>query len=313
MIGSAKRHLRRAIPAYIILAVLFLVAAVFSKDFRSPSNLASVVAQSTPLAVAAIGQTFALLMGGIDLSVGSVVSFSTLVMAKLSAGGIPQTLGAALLALAFGALVGLVNGVGITRFHIPPMIMTLSTQALVKGCALYWMPAPGGKLNLQATMFMQQSWGVLSVFGMLLLILYAGTLVYLHRSRAGLRLYAVGANERHALESGLRPGQLKTRGYLFSGLFAALAGVLLAFRMFSGDPVVGDAYSMESVAAVVVGGTALSGGLGGTLGSLAGAFVLSMTNNMLNMLGIFAYYQYIVKGVILVLALALFEARGGRT
>ncbi|MBN2981862.1 ABC transporter permease [Cohnella algarum] len=310
--GSLSKHAKLAIPVYALLFVLLAVTSLLSPTFRTTDNFVNIVAQVAPLAIVAIGQTIALLLGGIDLSVGSVVSFSTVVMALVSdqAGfGLP---GSILLCLAAGAFVGLVNGIGIVRFRIPPLIMTLSTMTIVKGAALYLLPSPGGAVHMGFMEFMTDGWGIVTVAGVLIAILYVFFFVFLSSTRTGRYIYAAGGDEVHAQKSGVPVVRIQLTGYMLSGLLAAAGGIVLSARLFSGDPVVGDAYSLDSIAAAVVGGTSLFGGIGGIIGTLAGVFIISMTNNILNMLGIFAYYQYIVKGLILVAALFFFQLKRRR-
>jgi ribose transport system permease protein len=131
----------------------------------------------------------------------------------------------------------------------------------------------------------------------------------MHQTRTGRYLYATGGNPLHARQSGLAYNRLTILSYALAGLFAALAGIILAARSFSGDPVIGDTYNMDSVAAAVVGGISLTGGIGSVVGAFAGSYILAMINNTLNMLNVFAYYQYIIKGLILVLALLVFQLK----
>jgi ribose transport system permease protein len=310
--GSLIKHAKLAIPVYVILVLLLIVTSILSPTFRSIDNMTNVVSQVAPLAIVAIGQTIVLLLAGIDLSVGSIISLSTVIMALLSASGPFGLVGSILLCLLAGALIGLANGIGVVKFNIPPLIMTLSTMAIVKGIALYLLPAPGGMVSIEFMEFMTSSWGIFSTMGFIIILLYVVFFAFLTSTRTGRYIYAAGGEEGSAKKSGIPVEKVKVLGYILSGVLASVAGIVLSARIFSGDPVVGDAYSLDSIAAVVVGGTSLFGGIGGVLGTLAGAFLISMTNNVLNMLNIFAYFQYIIKGLILVLALVLFQLRRGR-
>lgn len=310
--GSALKHAKLALPVYIVLLVLLIVTSILSPTFRSADNIVNILAQVAPLAIVAIGQTIVLLLGGIDLSVGSVISLATVVMALGSANGPFGLAGSIMLCLAIGVLVGWINGVGIVRFHIPPLIMTLSTMTIVKGVSLYLLPAPGGMVNLAFMEFITGGWGVLTVSGILILVMYIFFFVMLSSTRTGRYMYATGGDELHAKKSGVPVVKIQVSGYIWSGVLAAIAGMILSARLFSGDPVVGDPYSLDSIASAVVGGTSLLGGIGGIIGTLAGVFVISMTNNILNMLDIFAYYQYIIKGLILVVALFFFQLKRRR-
>jgi ribose transport system permease protein len=310
--GSTLKHVKLSIPAYGVLLVLLVVTSLLSPTFRTADNFTNIISQVAPLAIVTIGQTIVLLLGGIDLSVGSVVSMATIIMALYSDQGALGLPGSILLCLAAGALVGLINGIGIIRFRVPPLIMTLSTMTIVKGISLYLMPAPGGMVSIKFMEFMTGGWGLLTVMGILVLMLYVLFFVILSSTRFGRYIYATGGEQTYAQKSGLPVNKINIGGYVLAALMASVAGMVLSARLFSGDPVVGDVYSLDSIAAAVVGGTSLFGGIGGVVGSLAGVFIMSMTNNVLNMLNIFAYYQYIVKGLILVLALFLFQFKRRR-
>lgn len=307
--GSIKKNLLQAIPAYTILLIMIVIASTFSADFSSQRNIRNIISQSMTLAIVAIGQTFVLLIGGIDLSVGSTISLSTVILASVSsiAGyGIPAAL---LLSIACGALVGLINGIGIVRFRIPPMIITISTASIIKGVSLLILPKPGGKISLQLLDFFSAKFGLLSVSSIIAVLLYFVAFIVLHYTSFGREIYATGNDTLHAKQSGISTDQVTIFAYIASGIFAVIAGMVLSMRVFSGDALIGDGYSMDSVASAVIGGVSLLGGIGSVIGSLAGAFVLGMINNVMNMLKVYAYYQYIIKGSILVFALLIFRLK----
>ncbi len=308
--GSFGKHAQLALPVYIVLILLLIITASISASFRTVDNFANIISQFTPLAIAAIGQTLVLLLGGIDLSVGSVISFATVIMAMFSSTSPAGLVLSILIAIGVGILTGTINGLGIVTLNIPPLIMTLSTMSIIKGISLFLMPSPGGMVSVEFMEFVTQNWGIVSVMGLLVLILYGIFFMILTSTKTGRSIYATGGDLNSATKMGIPVLRTTIIGYGLSGALAAVAGIILSARIFSGDPVVGDTYSMDSVAAAVVGGTSLFGGIGGIIGTLAGAVLLSLTNNILNMLNVFAYYQYIIKGVILVLALFLFQLWG---
>ncbi|GFZ78769.1 ribose import permease protein RbsC [Paenibacillus marchantiophytorum] len=310
--GSTRRQIKLSIPVYLVLTLLLIVTSILSPSFRTTGNFINIVSQVAPLAIVAIGQTIILLLGGIDLSVGSVISLSTIIMALYSDQGEFGLLGSLFFCVSIGALIGIINGVGIVKFKIPPLIMTLSTMTFVKGISLYLLPSPGGRINMAFMTFMTSEWGPVSIMGLLILFLYVLFFFILSSTKLGRYIYASGGDETHAKKSGIPFVKVQLTGYMLSGILAAVAGIVLSARIFSGDPIVGDAYSLDSVAATVVGGISLLGGIGSIVGTLAGVFIISMTNNVLNMLNIFAYYQYIVKGLILIMALLLFQLKRRR-
>ncbi len=307
--GSIRKNLQKTLPAFSILLLMVIVASILSTDFSSSRNVRNIISQSMTLAIASIGQTFVLLLGGIDLSIGSTISLSTVILATVSSQpqmGIPLAI---FLSVFCGAMIGLINGIGVVRFRIPAMIITLSTSSIIKGISLLILPKPGGKISLTLLDFFTARFGVLTTSSILAIILYIIAFFVLHYTSFGRSIYATGNNPIHARQTGIATNRVTVIAYMVSGVLAAIAGIILSMRVFSGDALIGDSYSMDTVAAAVVGGISLVGGVGSVIGALAGAFVLGMVNNMLNMLGVYAYYQYIIKGVILVFALLIFRMK----
>jgi len=309
--GSFKKHSRVSIPAYVLLSVISIAAAIISPDFSRVGNISNVLAQVAPLAIVAVGQTLILILGATDLSSGSVVSFATVIMVKVSVAvtnGITNdsTVGlilAILLCLGMGALVGLINGLGIMRLNIPPMIMTLATGAIVKGIALYVQPSSGGMVNKAFAKFITRKFEPFNMLFIIVLITYALFVYLLAGTKWGRNIYAVGGSSVNATKNGISVERTQISAYTVAGMLSGLGGILLASRMFSADPLVGDTYSLDSITAVIVGGTLITGGTGGVIGTLGGVFLVAMMGNVLNMLEIFPYYQYIIKGLILIIAL----------
>lgn len=307
--GSVKKHLKQAVPAYVILAVIMIVIAIVSPSFRRVGNIRNIVAQCAVLAIVAVAQSNVLLIGGIDMSVASVISFSTIMVAMFSTNSAAGLIGSIVLALLAGAATGLVNGIGVVKFRIPAMIITISTQAFLKGICLILMPKSGGKVNTAFAAFIKTKLGILNIAAVIALVLFAAFFAFYHYTRGGRDLYAVGNSEVYAAQSGVAVNRVIVRTYVTSGIIAALAGVVLSARIATGNPLVGDSYAMDSVAAAVVGGISMNGGTGSVIGALAGAVILSLINNVINNMGISPYYQYITKGLILVVSLMIFQLK----
>lgn len=301
--GSFKKHLKLAFPAYIILVLILIIASASNQDFRTSTNFSNIVAQSSVLAIVAIGQTLILLIGGIDLSNGAVLSISTVVMAQISYASTGSMWFAIVLALIIGCGVGAMNGFGIMKLNIPPMIMTLASGSIVTGIALFIQSSPGGKINLELMKFVTKKFPPFNTLGVITIILYIIFTFILVATKWGRNLYAVGGNAISAKKSGISVFKTYMSTYMVAGTLAAFGGILLSARLFSGDPVIGENYAMDTITAVILGGTMLTGGEGGIIGTLAGVFIVAMIGNVLNMLEIFPYYQYIIKGLILVTAL----------
>lgn len=284
--------------ALLVIAVLSL--AISFADFRTSQNLGNLIVQAAPLIIVALGQTLPILTGGLDLSVGVVISLST---AILVTAGSPVI--AIPVALVCAALVGVVNGIGVTRFRVHPIIMTLSTGTILQGIVLLVLPSPGGSVWAPIVAAANNSvMGVpIALLWVLLAVWIAWTL--LHRTRFGLHLYSVGGGADNAALAGVPVTRTTILGYVVCALFAAVAGIFLAGRISSGDPWVGASYGLDSVAAVALGGTQLSGGIGGPLGTAFGALLLSIVGNGMNLVQINPFLLSVVNGALLLFAVCL--------
>ena len=313
MKGSVKSHIKQAIPSLVIMVFMVGAASAMSSRFFTAANLRNVLTQTAVLAIVSAAQCFALLIGGIDMSVSSVISVSTIFVAMFSHSGPAGLAFAIALALAVGAFTGFVNGMGIVRFQIPAMIITISTQAFLKGIALILMPSSGGKVNQAFVKVIKTRVGIFSVAFLLAVLTYASAWLGLHYTRVGRRIYAVGNGELYAEQSGIDTKKITVMVYVLSGLIAAFGGIILSARISSGNPLVGDSYAMDSVAAAVIGGISMNGGVGTIAGALSGAVILTLINNIMNSMGISPYYQYILKGALLMFSLMLFQIKRRRT
>ncbi len=232
-----------------VLGVMIAAAAILSPTFRNAYNIRNIAAQAAVLSVVAIAQCKVLFIGGIDMSVSSVISFSTILVALFSRDTMHAALFSILLALAAGALTGLINGIGIVTFQIPAMIITISTQAFLKGICLILMPGSGGKVNAEFAAFLKTRIGILNISILLAIAMYILAFFILHYTRFGRNIYAIGNGEVYAEQSGIKVKKNILIVYMISGMIAAFAGVLLSARISTGNPLVGDSYAMDSVAA----------------------------------------------------------------
>lgn len=297
---------------YLVVMLVIIILMITLPQFRTARNLSNILLRAVPLLAVSTGQTVVLLGAGIDLSVGAVVALSTTIasvsLSIHSGGGV-------ILVLLCGMLVGAVNGLGVTRLKINPFIMTIGTTIITGGIALYIRPYPGGAIPSEYVNFVLARTGVFPVtpFIMFILIFVIG-LVGLRKTRFGRHLYAVGGNIDAARLAGINTDLVLIGSYAISGFFAALAGLYMTARIACGDPAVGAPYQMESIAAAVVGGTALTGGQGGMGGTLIGVILLAMLGNIFNLMNINIYWQNVLRGVILigVVAFSQFRARKPR-
>ena len=288
--------------ALTALAVLVVVMSLLSGDFLTAQNLLNVGVQAAVIAVLAFGVTFVIISGGIDLSVGSVAALSATALAFLAAiDGVPIWL-AVVLAAATGTACGLVNGALIAYGKLPPFITTLAMLSIGRGLSLVIsegspiaLPDPVARLGDSLG-----GWFPVPVLIMLLMGLV--TAVILRRTFTGRAMYAIGGNEEAARLSGIRVERQKLGIYALSGLFAAVAGVILAARLASAQPQAAQGYELDAIAAVVIGGASLAGGVGTALGTLIGALILAVLRNGLNLLSVSAFWQQVVIGVVIALA-----------
>jgi ribose/xylose/arabinose/galactoside ABC-type transport system permease subunit len=303
---SAARYARRAIPISVLALCILTAASLASPTFRSVDNLGDLLLQTVPLALAGLGQTVAILVAGIDLSTGSVISLTTAIVSVTSGAGSLGIVAGLAAGLAAGAVVGTVNGIGAAWFRIPPLIMTLGTMAAAKGVALSIRPQPGGFVPPLLGSLAATKWGLLSAPVLLLAGAALSVGLALSHTRFGRYVYAIGGGEEGARAAGIPVAAVRTGAYALAGLLSATAGVVMSGRIMSGDALVGDPFTLDAIAAVVLGGTAIVGGRGGVIGTLAGAFVITLLSSILNFLNVFSYYQSVLKGLVLVAALLVY-------
>ncbi|HIU07601.1 MAG TPA: ABC transporter permease [Candidatus Limiplasma pullistercoris] len=303
-----SQQMNGVLTIYGLLLVVFAVMCLVSESFRSLYNITNLITQCVPLACVALGQTLVIISGGIDMSVGSTISVCTCVAAKLMNTDSPAQVafGAAAVVLT-GVAVGLINGAGINFAKVPPMITTLCTSTALSGVALWILPMAGGKVNSDFARFVYRKWTIVSFPLIVMLVLFLVMRTLLHRTRTGVDIYAIGRDPRIAKTMGVNVRAASMKTYMLCGLCAGITGLLLACRMRVGDPTCGTVYSMDSITAAVVGGTSMAGGVGLLSGTVAGAFLIGMLSNIMNSLAVNQFYQYVVKGGLLVLAMVIYS------
>lgn len=296
---------------FFILVIEFLIFSLASKSFLTLGNILSVGRQMSFTGIAAIGMTLVMLTGGIDISVGSMLAMAGVLCAKLSADvGLPLWI-AVVITLLIGALFGLINGAAVTRLHIPALIATLATQTILKGIAYLLTNAVPVK-NLSATYkFLGQGYifGVIPVPLIITVALYVLAWWYLDKTYLGRRVYLSGGNEEAARLSGINTKWTITGTYVFSGVFAAIAGVLMAARLGSGQPYVGSGFEMDVITATVLGGISVNGGKGKVVNVFVGACIMGVLANGMTMLNINQYLQWIINGLVLLFAVTMSNLR----
>ncbi|WP_436761238.1 ABC transporter permease [Streptosporangium sp. V21-05] len=312
--------------ALIALVVMIVVFCLLSDTFLSVPNLVTMAKHIAINAVIALGMLLVIVRGGIDLSVGSIAGLSGVVAGELLEGldlgfadavAYPPVWGVIVLCVAVGMLVGLVNGVVITRFKVPPFIATFGMLYVARGIALLisdgsTYPNLDGNPELGNTGFEVlgngRPLGLPMAIWIAILLAVAVTLV-LTKTPFGRWLYAAGGNERAAELSGVPIDRVKTAVYVISGACAALAGLVIASELTSATPLAGETYELNAITAVILGGAALGGGLGTVRGTLLGACVIGLLSEGLVLIGLSAFWQIVVKGTVLVLVVMLDRGR----
>lgn len=307
--ASALRRLLLDNGALTALIVLVIGMSALSGDFLTTDNLLNVGVQAAVTAILAFGVTFVIVSAGIDLSVGSVAALSATVLAwSATQDGVPVFL-AVILAVATGIAAGLVNGFLIAYGKLPPFIATLAMLSVARGLSLVISQGspiafPDSVSHLGDTL---GGWLPVPVLVMIVMGLLAAFV--LGRTYIGRSMYAIGGNEEAARLSGLRVSRQKLAIYALSGVFAAAAGIVLASRLSSAQPQAADGYELDAIAAVVIGGASLAGGTGKASGTLIGALILAVLRNGLNLLSVSAFWQQVVIGVVIALAVLLDTVR----
>ncbi|WP_415116518.1 ABC transporter permease [Paraburkholderia sp.] len=296
------RHYGGIVCGLILLCVLF---AVLSSNFLTLGNLLNVVMQVSIIAILGFGMTYVLLLGDIDLSVGAVMALVGTVAAFAMQHGLHPAL-AVVLAMASGLLLGFVNGTLTAALTIPSFIVTVATMGVFRGLA--YITSAGVPISIDDDRF--AALGNASVLGIaipiwVLLVLLALNHFVLSRTVFGRKAYLAGGNREAALYSGINVKRLRITIFMLSGLMASIGGVLMTSRLYSAQPNAGLGYELDAIAAAVLGGTSLNGGYGTIAGTLIGALIIGVINNGMNLLSVPYFYQLIVKGVVILVAVCI--------
>lgn len=308
--NSAWSKIKRFPQLSILCAfiVLFVILTITSDTFFTEGNLISVLRQASPSLIVAIGMTYVLILGGIDLSVGSVACLSgTLAAGLMTTNGMPVA-AAILIALAIGALIGFINGIIIAKVKIPAFIVTLALMSTARGLALvYTGGRPISNIPDAALQLGRGYVGPIPTPVIFMIIVVVVAWVVLSSTKFGRHVFATGGNEECARLSGIKVDITKIAVYTISGLTAGLTGILLTMRLASGQPTLGQGMELDAIAAVVLGGTTLTGGKGYILGTIIGCLFMQLLSNGFNILGISSFWQQVFTGIILLVAVSLYE------
>ena len=288
---------RRHAPVLIVYGLILtlgIYASLSSPNFLTERNIFNVLRTGAFLGTLAIGETFVIISGGIDLSVGSVIKLSVLMSAILM-NGKPENIAIAVVAtLAMGAVVGLVNGLLVTKVRIAPFIVTLGAYSILRGIAYTVTTTPVGSAAPGFLRLYDLKVGPVPLLVIFLALLILIGIFVLRRTAFGRYIYAIGGNEQVARLSGIRVDRVKIGVYVLCSTLAALTGLLYLTRAGVGDPVTGEGAELQTITAVILGGTSLFGGQGGLIGTLGGVLLMGLTNNVLVILNVSSWYQELI-------------------
>lgn len=288
----------------LIFIGIFVFSSFLNETFLTTGNLTNVLRQVVVVSLLACGVTFIIILGHIDVSLGSVLALTGTLAASVMSlmGNIYLTISAGIGA---GVVVGLVNGYVITYFKIPSFIMTLAMTTVARGAILlYTAGVPVSGLG-DFQVIGQGNIGPVPISVLILIFVVMVSWVLLNRTKFGRHVYAVGGNAKAALASGINTDGVLRRAFVFNGILVSIAGIVLMSRINSGQPAGGVSYEFDAITAVVVGGTSLMGGTGTITGTVIGAMIIGVINNILNLMNVSSYWQQIVKGVIIAVAVIL--------
>lgn len=292
--------------AVIILIVFTLVLGVMNPRFLQMNNVTNILNQTSVNALLAAGLTIVILTGGIDISVGSILGFTGAVAAILLSRGF-NVVPVVLLSLLIGVVAGGLNGIFISRWNLQPMIVTLATLSIFRGAT--YLLTNSSPVSVTSDLFHAigggRIFGVVPVPVVIMIVLFAAGHYLLNRTPFGRHVYAVGGNEDAAFLSGVSVTKTKLTAYVLSGALAAMAGLIVTSRLSSAQPLAGQSYEMDAIAAAVIGGASLKGGHGRILFTVIGALIIGMLNNALNLMNVSSYYQTVLKGLVILIAVLL--------
>lgn len=289
-----------------LICVLAIFGIVMSDKFGTASNASNILEQATPLALVSLGQTLVIITGGIDLSVGSLVSLASVLLSGITAGDPTMMYVALITIMLVGIFVGLINAGASLYLGVHPLIVTLGTGAILQGVTLLYTQTPIGKMPKG---FDELAYGrvlglpIGAVFAIAAFVL---TAVFMRKVPLGRYIYATGDDALGAQLMGLPRTKVLFFAYGFCGLMASVAAIFLVARLGAGQPYTGQNFTLTSITPVVVGGTLLSGGRGGVMGTLMGVYLVSLLNNLLNFMSLSTHYQLIIQGLIVIIAVSVY-------
>ena len=288
----------------LILIVMIVVCSLIEESFLTAGNFINILRQISVVTIMAFGETILIIGGQLDLSVGcsGAMAGTFACIVYVATGSLALAL---LVGIGLGAIVGTVNGLVVTKFDAPPFIVTLAMQSVTLGTIFLYTKGNNVYKIGDFRMIGQGSLGVIPIPIIIMLVIGVITWFLLERCKFGRYIYAIGGNEKAALASGVNVKKTKLIAYLYSGALAGLAGIVLMSRLNAGMPAAGTGYETDALTATIIGGTSFTGGIGTAVGTLVGAAVIGVLNNIMNLMGVNSYVQQILKGCLIIAAVCV--------
>lgn len=308
--GRSLADVLEAYGIYVALVLVLIAAGLLSPAFYQPANIFNILRQASALGILSVGQTIVMIGGGIDLSVAAVMQLVTVGVAEIAKGRDEGVIAAVVIMLVLSMIVGWVNGLLVTQRRVAPFVATLFVGVVVTGARqVYTQATPSGSLPPLIRLIGRDSTGPLPNAAIIFLLLALIAAIVLRKTTFGRRLYAVGGNAEAARLAGIAVNTVRLITYVVCSLLAGVAGLVLAGYVGYADQWIGRGYDLDSIAAVVIGGTSLAGGRGGIGGTLAGVLLVTVLLNLVLLLNLNVQWQLVVKGIVIILAVALYSMR----
>ncbi len=303
-----------SLTTLLALMILMAVITIINPNFLTTNNLLNLLLQVTANGFIAFGMTFVILTSGIDLSVGAILALSSAISAGFIAQGMPFPL-AVICALLIGAILGAINGILVAYGKLAPFIVTLATQMVYRGATLVFTNGNPITKHLDGYFLAYLGQGYLLGIPfpvILMIVVFVILYILLHKTAFGKSVYALGGNEKAAYISGIKLNKVKIAIYTLSGAMSAISGLIITSRLSSATPQAGSGYEMYAIAAVVLGGTSLMGGKGRMFGTMVGVLIIGVLNNGLNIIGVSAFWQQVIQGIVILIAVLIDVIRSKR-
>jgi ribose transport system permease protein len=306
--GKMKNIIFRNKP-FVGLMIFVVLVSFMNPRFLSAVNMLNILRQTSINAIISAGMTFVILTAGIDLSVGSILAFCGAISASLMASGSNAVI-AIIIPLIVGGILGMINGMFISYGKLQAFIMTLVTMTLMRGATLVFTQGKPISIGYGANTKLFGSIGAGNILGIpvpiyIMAVVYGAAYYILNHTKFGRYVYAVGGNEEATKISGINVDRVKIKVYAISGFLSALAAIVVTARLFSAQPTAGSGYELDAIAAVVLGGTSLAGGIGNIIGTITGALIIGVLGNALNLLNVSSYYQLMIKALVILVAVLM--------